>query len=145
MERMIDPSGLVWLAILKLAVGPCHEVSGWLQTSWVLPPPELAVGNDCETCCVNVGAPAGIDPGVPDVACGRGVLDGGRVGLGVSVGGTGVAVGTAAWVSATMVSAAASAVCCMSTGFAVGVPWGAQALASKMNTTPRSNRFRLIL
>ena len=66
------------------------------------------------------------------------------MGLAVSVGGTEVGLGKAAWVWATMVSAAASAVCPISTGFGVGVPWGAQALASKMNTIPISNIFRFI-
>ena len=56
-------------------------------------------------------ASVGIDPGVPEVGKGKGVLEGGRVGAGVFVGGTGVAVGTTACVSATMVNAAASAVC----------------------------------
>jgi hypothetical protein len=62
---------------------------------------------------VSVGRLVGPEPGVPTpkVGRGRGVLVGGDVGLAVSVGGTGVEVGTAAWVSATMVSAAASAVC----------------------------------
>jgi hypothetical protein len=102
MDRTIVPSGWVWLAILKLAVGPCQEVRGWLQTSCVLPPPKLEVGCDCGTCWVKlalsvvVGAPVGMVPGVPEVASGRGVLEGGSVGLAVSVGGMGVAVGTAA-------------------------------------------------
>lgn len=117
---MIVPSGLVRLAMLKFAVGPCQEVRGWLQLFWL--PPELDVGCDCGTCCVKVAAPVGIDPGVSEVGRGKGVLEGGRVGAAVFVGGTGVAVGTAACVSATMVSAAASAVCPISTGFAVGVP-----------------------
>jgi hypothetical protein len=43
-----------------------------------------------------------------------------------------------------MVKAAACAVFPISIGSAVGVPWGAQALASKMNTTPMSNMFRFI-
>ena len=77
-----------------------------MQTSWVLPPPlpELDVGGACGTCWVElalsvvkvVGAPVGIDPGVLEVGNGRGVLEGGRVGLAVSVGGIGVGLGTAA-------------------------------------------------
>jgi len=43
-----------------------------------------------------------------------------------------------------MVNAAACAVFPISTGSAVGVPCGAQALISKMNTTPMSNVFRFI-
>ena len=91
-----------------------------------------------------VGAPVGIDPGVSEVGKGRDVLVDGKVGAAVFVGGTGVAVGRAAWVSATMVRAAASAVCPISTGLAVGVACGLQALASKMNTIPMSNMFRFI-
>jgi hypothetical protein len=55
-----------------------------------------------------------------------------------------VAVGSAASVSATMVKAAASAVCCMFTGSSVGAGCPAQAFASKTNTTPRIKRFRFI-
>ena len=79
------------------------------------------MGCDCAggACCVKlalsvvevVGAPVGINPGVPEVGKGRGVLEGGSVGAAVLVGGTRVSVGTAACVSATMVRAAASAVC----------------------------------
>ena len=47
---------------------------------------------------------------VADVGNEIGVFVGGSVGLAVSVGGNGVAVGTAASVSATMVNAAATAV-----------------------------------
>ena len=100
--------------MLKFAVGPCQAVRGWLQLSGVLPPLELVVGCDCSTGWVKVGILAGREPGVSEVeesGNGRGVLLGGRVGLAVSVGGTGVAVGTASCVSATIVSAAASAVC----------------------------------
>jgi len=79
--------------------------------SWVPPSPELEVGCACGACWVNVGAPAMLVACVPEVGSGRGVLEGGAVGLAVSVGGTRVAVGTDAWVSATMVRAAASAVC----------------------------------
>jgi len=120
--------------MLKVAVGPCQSVRGWLQTSCVLPPPELEVGRDWVggACCVEpaprgvepVGAPAAtkVEPGVLDVGRGGGVLEGRSVGLWVSVGGMGVEVGSAACVSTTMVSAAASAVCPISTGLTVGVP-----------------------
>lgn len=98
-----------------------------------MPPPELDVGWDCAggagwvlpalSVVEVVGAPAGtVDPGVLDVGNGGGVLEGGSVGFAVSVGGTGVGLGTAASVSATIVNAAASAVCPTSTGLAVGVP-----------------------
>ena len=43
-----------------------------------------------------------------------------------------------------MVNAPASAVCWISTGFAVGAALGAQALTSKINTTPMINTFRVI-
>ena len=93
---------------------------------------------------MKVGAIVVFEPGVPEVGKGRGVLDGGRVGASVFVGGIGVALGSAPCVSATIVRAAASAVWPISTGFAVGVPCGAQALASKMNTAPMSNIFRFM-
>jgi hypothetical protein len=54
------------------------------------------------------------------VGRGNGVSVGRGVWVGVSVGGRGVAVGIAAWVCATMVSAAATAVFCTSTAFIVG-------------------------
>jgi hypothetical protein len=59
-----------------------------------------------------------------------GVLVGGGVLVGASVGGRGVAVGTAAWVCATMVNAAATAVFWTSTGFTVGAAGAPHALMS---------------
>jgi len=110
MDNTMVPWGRLWFAMLKFAVGPCQDVSGWLQISGLSPePPE-----DCGACCVNVGAFAGSVsgvPGVPEVGKGMGVVVAAGVGLAVAVGGTGVAVGTACSVSATMVRAAASAVC----------------------------------
>ena len=88
--------------------------------------------------------PVGSITCVPDVGKGGGVSVGRAVGNVVSVGGTEVAVGMAAWVSATMVNAPASAVCCTSTGFAVGAACGAQAPRSKINTTPMIKTFRFI-
>ena len=82
-----------------------------MQLSCVPPPPELVVGRACGTDWVKVGTPVVTEPGVLDVGRGREVLVGGSVGLGVSVGGMGVEVGIAPCVSATIVSAAASAVC----------------------------------
>ncbi|HAV76160.1 MAG TPA: hypothetical protein DCX53_02290 [Anaerolineae bacterium] len=51
---------------------------------------------------------------------GIGVSVGSGVAVGVSVGGTGVLVGMAACVSATIVNAAATAVCCISSALTVG-------------------------
>jgi hypothetical protein len=81
---------------------------------------------------------------VLEVGRGSGVTVGGEVGLGSSVGGTRVAVGRACSVSATMVKAAASAVCWISRGSAVGVARGPQALASSIKITPKSVRDRFI-
>ena len=50
--------------------------------------------------------------------------------MGISVGGKGVAVGMAAWVSATNVKAAATAVFCTSTALIVGVTSDPHALIS---------------
>ena len=100
MDRTIVPSGLVWLEILKFAVGPCQAVRGWLQLSCVSPPAELDVGCDCGAgwvkLALSVVEVAGNVPGVPDVGKGKGVLEGGSVRLAVTVGGTGVADGTEA-------------------------------------------------
>ena len=66
--------------------------------------------------------------------------------VGVSVGGRGVAVGTAASVCATMVEAAAMAVFCTSTGLAVGTGSAPQALMIKvitMSTVRVEKRFIL--
>ena len=62
-------------------------------------PPALLTGAGVKVAC-----------NVADVGNEIGVFVGGSVGLAVSVGGNGVAVGTAASVSATMVNAAATAV-----------------------------------
>jgi hypothetical protein len=68
-----------------------------------------------------------------------GVLVGRGVKVGVSVGGTGVAVGMASWVWATMVKAAASAVDCTSAALIVGTGSAPQALLSvaRMNRMER--------
>ena len=103
--------------MVKLAVGPCQEVSGWLHISWLSS--DLEVGWACGAGWVKLalsvvevfGALVGSNCAVPDVGRGRGVLLGGGVRLGVSVGGIRVAVGAAPSVSATIVNAAASAVC----------------------------------
>jgi len=62
------------------------------------------------------------------VGSGIGVDVGGKVGTGVSVGGMGVAVGRAAWVSATIVQAAATAVPWTSAALMVGSGSGPHAL-----------------
>src|SRR5688572_30454425 len=75
------------------------------------------------------GAPVGVSVtsrvgSVTGVSVGRGVS------VGVSVGGMGVAVGMAAWVCATMVKAAATAVFWISTGLTVGTGSAPQAPSS---------------
>lgn len=85
----------------KFAVGPCQEVSAWLQMPWLSP--ELDVGWACDAGCVDKPVGVGTRPGVPEVGKGMGVLVGGAVGLGGLVGGIVVAVGNAACVSATIV------------------------------------------
>jgi hypothetical protein len=76
------------------------------------------------------------------MASGRGVKVGKGVGLGISVGGWGVAVGIAIWVAATMVQAAETAVPCTSAGDGVGVPCGPQAVIN--NASPiRTGNIRL--
>jgi hypothetical protein len=69
------------------------------------------------------------------VSVGRGVV------VGVSVGGKGVAVGIAAWVWATIVNAAATAVDCTSTALTVGMGSAPQALI----TVTRINRMDRLL
>ena len=68
--------------------------------------------------------------GITSVGKGSGVKVGGGVGLAVSVGGSGVAVGIACCVAATIVHAAATAVPSTSTGDIVGVPCGPHAVSS---------------
>ena len=92
----------------NVAVGPCHSVSVLLQVSTVVSPlPDEVVG-----CCrIRVGMPVGvltIDGSLVNVGDAMDVTVG--TGVDVSVG-TGVLVGMDAWVSATIVKAAASAVC----------------------------------
>jgi hypothetical protein len=113
MESTIVPSGLVSLAMVKFAVRPCQDVRGWLQISWLSPALEFRVGWTCGAGWVRVAAPVGSNCAVPEVGKGRGVfvLVAGEVGLEGSVGDREVAVGAACWVWATMVKAAASAVC----------------------------------
>ena len=89
--------------------------------------------------------PTGVEMSASSVGEAREVLVGSGVSVGASVGGTAVAVGMAACVSATIVKAAASAVCCTSTGLTVAVAWAPQALTNKLNTTPMINAFRFML
>src|SRR5690554_3161864 len=105
MDRTIVPCGWLWFAMLKLAVGPCQDVRGWLQiSSFPLDPPEDTGGAGG----VKVGALAGRVavaspvPGVPEVVGkGMAVFVASGVSLAVGVGGKGVAVGTACSVCAT--------------------------------------------
>src|SRR5688572_18716341 len=69
---------------------------------------------------------------VSSVGNGKGVFVARGVCVGASVGGRGVFVGTAAWVCATTVKAAATAVFCTSTGFAVGAAGAPQAVMIKV-------------
>lgn len=96
---------------LKLADGPCQDVRGWLQGSAVAPD---AAGWD-----VNVGTIVG-DASSITFGKAEGVSVGRSVGATATVGGTGVLLGAAACVSATMVNAAATAVLCISCGLKVG-------------------------
>ena len=71
---------------------------------------------------------------------GRNVLVGAGVSVIVAVGGGGVAVGMAAWVSAITVKAAAAIVPCRSTGLAVGVAPVPHALRISVIKVPAENR-----
>jgi hypothetical protein len=68
----------------------------------------------------------------------------GRVGLAVAVGGMGVFVGLDCSVCATIVNAAASAVCWTSAGFMVGAALGTHALISKARRILSVNTFSLM-
>ncbi|MCK7506396.1 MAG: hypothetical protein MZV70_21630 [Desulfobacterales bacterium] len=103
-------------------------------------PPELA-----ET-AVKVGTTANAS----SVGDGTGVSVGMGVGTGVLVGGTGVLAGIAAWVSATMVNAAATAVDWISCGLTVGSagvppPHALMTIAMAVMTETRIIRFILIV
>jgi hypothetical protein len=87
---------------------------------------------------VAVGRVAGSNVGMIN---GSAVKVGKGVGLGVSVGGRGVAVGIAAWVMATTVHAAATAVLLTSAGAMVGVPCGPQAVNRTVNASKMGNIF----
>jgi hypothetical protein len=82
---------------------------------------------------------------VADVGKGRGVFVGRGVCVGGSVGGSGVAVGMAACVSATMVNAAATAVFCTSTACMVGAAGAPHALMSMAITATVRVEKRFIL
>jgi hypothetical protein len=79
---------------------------------------------------------------ISKVGRGRGVKVGGGVGLGISVGGMGVAVGSANWVIATIVHADEMAVPSTSAGAKVGVPCGPQA---DKRTTIASSKGKILL
>jgi hypothetical protein len=119
----------VMFAILMIVSFPNGEPSTLLQGS----PPELLV----------VGAVVGARV-ISRVGRGNGVFVAAGVRVGASVGGRDVAVGIAAWVCATIVIAAATAVFCTSTGFAVGAAGAPHALMSAARRTTRAkveNRF----
>lgn len=82
---------------------------------------------------------------VDDVGRGSGVLVGNGVCVGGSVGGKGVEVGMAAWVCATMVKAAATAVFCTSAACIVGAAGVPHALMSRAMTTTVRVEKRFIL
>ena len=82
-----------------LVDGPCHERRGLLHGS---SPVELGV------CGVDDDVEVGVTRSGSIVGDGAGVSVGNAVGRAVSVGGTCVLVGIAAWVSATIVNAAAT-------------------------------------
>lgn len=103
---MSESVALVELSIRILIVLPCSDAGRtlFIQGS---PPPELSLG-----AAASVTSEAGK---------GRNVLIGAGVSVGIAVGGSGVTVGMAAWVSATIVRAAAAIVLCMPIGLTVGV------------------------
>lgn len=98
---------------------PCLGESGRVEHGSTVAAPELLLTG----AVVTVGVTS-------RVGNASGVSVGGGVSVGVSVGGTGVAVGIAAWVCATMVKAAAIAVFCTSTGLTVGTAGAPQAVMS---------------
>jgi hypothetical protein len=75
---------------------------------------------------------------------GRAVKVGNGVGLGVSVGGIGVAVGIANCVIATMVHADETAVPSTSAGANVGVPCGPQAVKKTASTSSKGRTLLII-
>ena len=87
------PGGLVSLTILKVAVGPSQAVSAWLHGS--APDPEDACGVKVGILAAGV-IPAAVGRAVPSpsgVSVGSGVFVATIVGMGVLVGGNGVALG----------------------------------------------------
>lgn len=142
---MTLPSGLVSFMMVKLTVGPVHSERVLLQlpcvgaaTGWADVAGAEVVGNNALGNGVAVRRAGSI------VDVGSGVEVDGSVGLAVSVGGTGVLVGIAAWVCATIVKAAASAVCWTSNALVVGAACGAQALTRKIVEMTRINIFCFI-
>ena len=91
---------------------------------------------ESEDAAVAVGRLAG---GSVGRVSGTAVKVGNGVGLAVSVGGRGVAVGMASCVAATIVHAAETAVFCTSTGAMVGVPCAPQAVRKTANINKIGN------
>src|SRR5919109_4614402 len=87
-----------------LTVSPCSDAGRGLLIHGS--PPEVPLGTGVKVTSEEGNA--------------SGVLVGAGVSVNVAVGGGGVAVGMAAWVSATTVRAAAAIVPCMSTGLPIG-------------------------
>src|SRR5512138_3042937 len=139
---MILPCGLVSLMIVKVDVGPFHEVNALLQFASVAAATggtEVAGSEVAGTAFV--ATPVTVATEVSAVSDGSGVSVAGSVGLAVAVGGTAVFVGMACSVCATIVNAAASAVCCTSAGAIVGAALGAQALMIKTSNALSVNTF----
>ncbi len=101
----IDKTIVSFLAwdMLKVAVGPCQDVKGWLHGSWLLPEFEFegAWGVNAGK-LVGTAIPGESVAGVPIVGKGGTVSVGRGIGLAVSVG-TGVFVGIAWSVCAAIV------------------------------------------
>ena len=95
---------------LLLTIGPLHS-----------PPPVVTTVGEASTGEVGRGGIVGEASGVS---------------VGVSVGGMGVSVGMAAWVSATIVLAAATAEACTWEGSMVGAAFGAHALIRNARIVP---------
>jgi hypothetical protein len=98
---------------------------------------------DVTTCGVNVAGIVGIPLVTSRVGAGSDVSVGSGVAVGASVGGTGVLVGIAACVSATIVDAAATDVCCISSMLIGGsVGCAPHALTKRLNINiPAQVRF----
>jgi len=111
-----------------LTVSPCSTAGRTLFIHGS-PPPELPLGT-------------GVIVTSEDGNGGK-VLVAAGVSVNVAVGGGGVAVGMADWVSATIVNAAAATVLCMSTALTVGVACAQRAPHPLMSSVIMSTRVRI--